>query len=93
MRKRLGLIYKNDNQWIGGTYYTINLIHAMNVLNEDLKPEIVAFSNVDDFDKLQKETNYPYLTFEKLDQGKPNVLIRIINKIISKTLKKFLRRS
>lgn len=90
MRKRAGLIYNNDNQWIGGTYYTINLIHAMNVLNENLKPEIVAFSNIDDFDKLQKETNYPYLTFEKLDQGNPNVLVRIINRITSKTLKKVL---
>jgi glycosyltransferase involved in cell wall biosynthesis len=62
----------------------------MNVLNENQKPEIVAFSNVDDFDKLQKETNYLYLTFEKLDQGKPNVLVRIINRITSKTLKKVL---
>lgn len=90
MRKRLGLIYIDDNQWIGGTYYTINLIHALNVLKEIEKPEIVVFSNVDDFDKLQKETNYPYLEFEKLDQGKPNVVIRIINKITYKILKKVI---
>lgn len=90
MRKRLGLIYNNDNQWIGGTYYTMNLIHAMNVLNENQKPEIVAFSNIDDFDKLQKETNYPYLIFEKLDQGNLNLITRIINKITYKTLKKVI---
>lgn len=87
MRKRLGLIFSYDDQWIGGTYYTINLIHALNVLNENEKPEIVAFSNVDDFDKLKKETNYPYLTYEKYVQGKSNVVIRIINRLTSKALK------
>lgn len=90
VRKRLGLIFINDDQWIGGTYYTINLIHALNVLNEKEKPEIVAFSNVEDFTKLQNETIYPYLTYEKFVQDRPNLVLRIINKIASKTLKKVI---
>jgi len=90
VRKRLGLIFINDEQWVGGTYYTINLIHALNLLNEKEKPEIVTFSNVEDFARLQNETNYPYLTYEKLFQDKPNVVVRIINKISFKVLRKAL---
>lgn len=90
VKKRLGLIFINDDQWVGGTYYTINLIHALNLLNEEEKPEIVAFSNVEDFAKLQIETNYPYLIYEKFVQEKQNLVVRIINKITSKALKKVI---
>jgi glycosyltransferase involved in cell wall biosynthesis len=89
-RKKLGLIFSYDEQWIGGTYYTINLIHALNILSEEDKPEIVVFSNEEDFTKLQKETQYPYLKFELLEQGKLGVLSRLINKITSKTFKKVI---
>lgn len=87
-RKRLGLIFSYDEQWIGGTYYTINLIHALNILSEEEKPEIVAFSNVEDFTKLQKETRYPFLKHEQLKQGKSDFLSRFFNKITSKALTK-----
>jgi glycosyltransferase involved in cell wall biosynthesis len=90
MRKRLGLIFINDEQWVGGTYYTINLVHALNVLTEVDKPEIVAFSNEEDFTKLQKETQYPYLKYEPFEQGKLDVLLRLMNKITSKALKKVI---
>jgi glycosyltransferase involved in cell wall biosynthesis len=90
MRKRLGLIFINDEQWIGGTYYTINLIHALNVLTEEEKPEIVAFSNEEDFTILQKETQYPYLKYELFEQGKLDVLLRLVNKITSKAFKKVI---
>ena len=87
-RKKLGLIFSYDDQWIGGTYYTINLIHALNVLAEEDKPEVVAFSNEEDFTKLQKETQYPYLKYEQFEQEKFGVLSRLVNKITSKVLKK-----
>jgi glycosyltransferase involved in cell wall biosynthesis len=90
VRKRLGLIFINDEQWVGGTYYTINLIHALNILTEEDKPEIVAFSNEEDFTKLQKETQYPYLKYELFEQGKFRVLSRLVNKITSKVLKKVI---
>jgi glycosyltransferase involved in cell wall biosynthesis len=89
-RKKLGLIFSYDEQWIGGTYYTINLIHALNILSEEEKPEIVTFSNEEDFTKLQKETDYPYLICEKFDQEKSNIVARIINKITLKVLKKVI---
>jgi glycosyltransferase involved in cell wall biosynthesis len=90
VRKRLGLIFINDEQWVGGTYYTINLIHALNILTEEDKPEIVAFSNEEDFTKLQKETQYPYLKYELFEQGKLEVLSRLVNKITYKVLKKVI---
>jgi glycosyltransferase involved in cell wall biosynthesis len=89
-RKILGLIFSYDDQWIGGTYYTINLIHALNVLNEAEKPEILAFSNVEDFAKLQKETVYPYLKYELFEQPKLNVLSRLVNMITFKVFKKVI---
>jgi glycosyltransferase involved in cell wall biosynthesis len=89
-RKKLGLIFSYDEQWIGGTYYTINLIHALNVLIEEEKPEIVAFSNEEDFAKLQIETEYPYLKYELFEQGKLVVLSRLMNKITSEVLKKVI---
>jgi glycosyltransferase involved in cell wall biosynthesis len=89
-RKKLGLIFSYDDQWIGGTYYTINLIHALNVLTEKDKPEVIAFSNEEDFKKLQKETQYPYLKYEQFEQEKLGVLSRIVNKITSKVLKKVI---
>lgn len=88
MRKRLGLIFSYDEQWIGGTYYTINLIHALNVLNDKEKPEVVAFSNDEDFAKLQNETQYPFLKYERFNQGKLDIISRLINKITSKAFKK-----
>jgi glycosyltransferase involved in cell wall biosynthesis len=90
IRKRLGLIFINDEQWIGGTYYIINLIHALNVLNEGEKPEIVAFSNKEDFTKLQKEADYPYLRYEQFEQEKLNIVYRLINKITSKVFNKVI---
>jgi hypothetical protein len=88
VRKRLGLIFINDDQWVGGTYYTINLVHTLNVLSDEVKPEIIAFSTMEDFVILQKETEYPYLKYESFEQGKLDVLSRLINKITSKVFKK-----
>lgn len=39
----------------------------------------MAFSNVEDFVKLQNETNYPYLTYEKFAQDKPNAIDLLMN--------------
>jgi glycosyltransferase involved in cell wall biosynthesis len=53
-------------------------------LIEDDKPEIVAFSNEEDFIKLQKELQYPYLKYEPFEQVKLDILSRLINKTTSK---------
>jgi glycosyltransferase involved in cell wall biosynthesis len=90
VRKRLGLIFINDDQWVGGTYYTISLVHTLNLLTEEYKPEIVAFSNEVDFTKLQKETQYPYLKYEAFEQVKLDFLSQLVNKITYKIFKKVI---
>ncbi len=90
VKRRLGLIFINDEQWVGGTYFTINLVHALNALTEVDKPEIVAFSNEEDFIKLQIETQYPYLKYEQFEQEKLDVLSCLMNKITFKVSKKVI---
>jgi glycosyltransferase involved in cell wall biosynthesis len=89
-RKKLGLIFLYDEQWVGGTYYIINLIHALNVLSDEVRPEIIAFSNEEDFIKLQKETEYPFLKYEPLEQEKLDVVSRFLNGITSKVFQKVI---
>ena len=88
IRKKLGLIFFNDEQWIGGTYYTLNLVHALNTLPINEKPEIVVFSNSHDFQKLKAETNYPYLSYEEFSKSEYSNYERLINKISIKIFKK-----
>lgn len=63
-KKKLGIIYKYDERWIGGTYYIQNLIKALNILPTKIKPKIFVFTdNEEDFRKLQIETQYDYLFY------------------------------
>ncbi len=89
-RKRLGLIFSVDEQWIGGTYYTINLIQALKILPDHQKPEIVAFSTPSDYKRLAQETNYPYLIFELLDERPLPRWLSGANRISSRLLGKKL---
>jgi len=92
LRKRLGLVFNNDEQWIGGTYYTLNLINALSNLVEENQPEIVVFSNIIDFSKLKTETEYKYLAFENLSNSKESRLLKLYNKIWYKIFKRKLIR-
>jgi glycosyltransferase involved in cell wall biosynthesis len=83
-RKRLGLIFSYNDQWIGGTYYTINLIQAFKVLPLDQQPEIIVFSNPADFNRLTNETNYPHLTFELLDEREVPKWQRGVNRLLGR---------
>jgi glycosyltransferase involved in cell wall biosynthesis len=89
-RKRLGVIFSVDEQWIGGTYYTLNLIHALKVLPDHQQPEIVVFSNPVDYSRLEQETNYPHLTFELLDERPLPKWVRTLNRVSSRLLGKKL---
>lgn len=91
-RKRLGIIFSVDEQWIGGTYYTINLIQAFKVLPDYQQPEVVAFSSPSDFERLVKETNYPYLTFDLLDERPLPKWKYWLNRISTRLLSKKLFR-
>lgn len=60
-RKRIGLLVLGGYDWVGGLYYTLNLIKSLNVLPENEKPEIFAFWGNDIALKHLEELNYPFL--------------------------------
>jgi glycosyltransferase involved in cell wall biosynthesis len=90
IRKKLGLVFLYDEQWIGGTYYMLNLVNALNSLTDCDKPEIIVFSDKDSFERLETETSYPYLTFEDFAKSGFSTGEKILNKISGKVLGKKL---
>lgn len=65
-RKRIGIFFSYNSNWIGGTYYWLNWVSALNTLPDDEKPEIVILSRKKDFQFVQTETGYPYLEHYRL---------------------------
>jgi glycosyltransferase involved in cell wall biosynthesis len=62
MKKKVGILFKNNENWIGGTYYILNLIHSFNLLPVEKKPEIfLLFEKQEDFDLVKQETGYLFL--------------------------------
>jgi glycosyltransferase involved in cell wall biosynthesis len=87
-RIKLGLIYSYDEGWIAGAYYIENLIHALNTLPDDQKPEICIFGYKEqDFQYLQNRTLYPYLSFYPINI-KYNLIEKVLNKISRKIIRK-----
>jgi glycosyltransferase involved in cell wall biosynthesis len=82
-RINIGLVYSYNEQWIGGTYYILNLIKALNYLEDSKKPRLTVFIENENKLDLIKEVNYPYLRFFNLNQslGKKEKLLRILLKI------------
>ena len=93
MRNKIGLIFIYNEQWIGGTYYIINLVHSFKLLDANEKPHLVIFSNSNDFDFLKNETSYPFLEFEEFSENPKVKFLEFVNKITSKIFKcKLIRR-
>lgn len=61
-RIRLGYVYAWKGEWLGGFYYTQNLLVALNALDDDKKP-IIDINCLDEktFNELKDTTGYPYL--------------------------------
>lgn len=83
-RKTLALTLNITDNWIGGTYYIMNLIRALNCLNDEQKPRIVILSpEPHAFEFTQNETGYPYLHFIRTVY--PYTTIKgIINRLLGK---------
>ena len=63
-RSRVGLLFSYNEEWIAGTYYVLNIIHALNALLDSEKPVIVVISEANkNFEIVKQETNYPRLEF------------------------------
>lgn len=83
-RKKIGLYYNYNKEWIAGTYYILNIIKALNKLSEEEKPFLVIFYNSDSEISLVKELSYPYISFYKF-KTYSNFIYRIVNKIAKLT--------
>lgn len=77
-RLRIGILYAYNENWIGSTYYIQNLICALNLLDDEGKPEIMVVTREPgEYERLKRLTGYPYLNFKKLTLAE-----RIINNLV-----------
>lgn len=91
-RYKIGLIYSYNNNWIAGSYYILNLIQALNRLEDFQKPLLVILANTRNEFLSIKNTGYPYLQFEQINEDdlwpSYRVIERVINKISRALIKK-----
>jgi glycosyltransferase involved in cell wall biosynthesis len=82
-RKRVGLVYSYNEKWVAGSYYILNIIHALNKIGDQKKPEIILLTDSKEtFEKIKLETQYPYLQFYKFPFiAKYNLLEKVLNKM------------
>ena len=81
-RKRIGLIFCPNKNWMGGVYYILNLINALNTLPDERKPVITLLCrSAADFEMAKDYTRYPYLDYRPTFSPNNNYYRRIINKV------------
>ncbi len=80
-RIRLGFIFGVDNQWIAGSYYLLNIVHALNSLPDADKPHLVFLTD-EKSHKLLHNTNYPYYSFKNPYRTKRSIHEAFVNKIL-----------
>lgn len=59
-RQRIAILFNFRKGWMGGIVYIINLINALNFLDDKNKPEVLVFYN-QDLEKFIPDIKYPYL--------------------------------
>ncbi len=83
-RKRIGLIFSYNEGWIAGSYYILNIIHALKTLPTKERPIVVILSEArSNYNRVVQETQYPFLEFLKYPLEMPSYFIweRIVNKV------------
>jgi glycosyltransferase involved in cell wall biosynthesis len=79
-RIKIGLLFSYDENWIGGSYYIMNLIASLQLLPDESKPQLIILSKEkEDFDKI-KEINYPFIKY-LVYKDYHNIVIKGINKL------------
>jgi len=74
-RRKVGLIYKYNENWIGGIYYIQNLVSALNLLPDVEKPILnVYIDSEEHFNELANLTNYPYLYKKKYGKFRRGII-------------------
>ncbi len=78
-RKEIALLYQYDDNWIGGSYYIVNIIKALNVLSDEDKPFLKLFHNSETSIQSIVELDYPYIDYFYF-----NVNFNLYEKIINR---------
>ncbi|MCX2432363.1 glycosyltransferase [Pedobacter sp. GR22-10] len=78
-RKQITLIYSYNDNWIGGTYYILNIIKALNTLDDDLKPLLLILHSKKSSISPINEISYPYISFMVIDL-RLSFFERLVNK-------------
>jgi glycosyltransferase involved in cell wall biosynthesis len=82
-RIKIGIIFSYDENWIGGTYYYLNLIKSLNLLPKNEKPHLVIISNNrSSFEHIQT-LNYPFISYKELVKTQ-NKFEKIKNRIVKR---------
>jgi glycosyltransferase involved in cell wall biosynthesis len=84
-RRKIGLIYQYNENWIAGTYYIENLVAALKLLPAEHQPRLIIFTEQpEQFTILKNKINYPFFKLGIIKE-KFNLLEKGVNKI-SRTL-------
>jgi len=86
-RKRITLIYQYNDNWIGGTYYILNIIKALNFLPNEEKPQLTVIYGKNTDYSLIETINYPFIDFVGADFTF-SFVAKAINRISRSVLKK-----
>jgi len=73
----IGILFRNHDNWTGGTYYLLNVVHALAALPVDRQPKIVVFLENFSDEKLFSETRCQQLSILPIipEQGRTLALI------------------
>lgn len=85
-RIKIALNYKYDENWIGGTYYIENLIHALNTLPNVTKPDLLILTSKEAYSRLNAKIDYPFLKYYTPYDNR-SLATRLINKVWYKLFK------
>lgn len=66
-RKRITLIYQYNDNWIGGTYYILNIVKSLNYLPDAEKPFVILIHDRGSSTTLIEQVRYPYINFLPVD--------------------------
>jgi glycosyltransferase involved in cell wall biosynthesis len=75
------LLYKYQENWIGGTYYILNIIKALNLLSDEEKPYLTILHSQQSITDIRK-IKYPYIDFVSFNFSMPFAK-RMLNKLSS----------
>lgn len=86
-RKHITLVFTHNSNWIGGTYYILNIIRSFKFLDDINQPQLtIVYDDKTGCDAV-KELNYPYINFLGF-----NLSFNSFERLINRTSRVFLNK-